>query len=382
MILFLLFEITGIIILSVIFSCKIKEPEFFSAASEKYSLKIEVVADSTKITMPFAMDFLPNGKMLVTNRKNGKIFQLNVQSHQLIEIRNLPPTLKLGDAGMQDIIVHPDYNKNGWIYFSYVEMLKDSLSTLIVERAKLSDNISLTDRQRLFVALPYFKEPNHYGGRLMLKNGYLYITMGERYDLKDSAQLLGNHLGKVMRIFEDGRVPADNPFIHIEGAKQEIWSYGHRNPQGLALHPESGELWEHEHGPRGGDEINIIRRGLNYGWPVICHGIDYDGKPIGKGIRVKEGMEQPLYYYVPSIAPSGMEFYSGDKFPKWKNSLFIGSMSLRHLNRLEIENNKVVHEERILLKELNRRVRCVKQGPDGYLYIGVDGGMILRLMPG
>ncbi|MGZ8557392.1 MAG: PQQ-dependent sugar dehydrogenase [Chitinophagaceae bacterium] len=361
------------------FSCNSEDAVTFSASSDDYKLKVEVVADSTNITMPFAMAFLPDGKMLVTNRTNGKIFQLDVASGEVTKIDNVPETLELGGTGMQDIVVHPNYNETGWIYFSYVEMKEDSLSTMVVGRAKLKEK-KLTERQRLFVALPYYKEPNHYGGRLVLKDGYLFITMGERYDLRDSAQILSNHLGKVMRIYDDGRIPTDNPFVNTQNAKPEIWSYGHRNAQGLTLDPVTGELWEHEHGPKGGDEINIIKPGLNYGWPVICHGIDYDGKPIGMGIKEKEGMEQPLCYYLPSIAPSGMEFYTGNVFPKWKNNLFIGAMALTHLNRLVIENNKVVHEERIL-QELKSRIRCIKQGPDGYLYIGIDGGKILRLKP-
>ena len=364
----------------IFFSCTTADKKTtYSSVADDYKLKAEVIADSTKITMPFAMAFLPNGNMLVTDRPYGKILVLDVATGKTTDIKNVPKTLEKSGAGILDVIVHPDYKENGWIYFSYAEMTKDSLSTLVVERAKLNED-KMVSAEKFFTVLPYYKEPNHYGGRLVLKDGYLFITMGERYDLKDSAQTLSNHLGKVMRIHEDGRIPSDNPFVNTPNAKPEIWSFGHRNPQGLAIHPFTGDLWENEHGPKGGDEINILTPKLNYGWPVICHGIDYDGKPIGAGIKEKEGMEQPLYFYTPSIAPSGMMFYTGDKFPKWKNNLFIGALGLRHLNRLVVENNKVVREER-LLKELNRRVRCITQGPDGYIYVGVDGGMILRLMP-
>jgi glucose/arabinose dehydrogenase len=183
-----------------------------------------------------------------------------------------------------------------------------------------------------------------------------------------------------MRIFEGGGIPPDNPYVSTKGALPEIWSFGHRNPQGLTINPATGELWEHEHGPKGGDEINIIKPGVNYGWPVICYGIDYDGKPIGDGITEKEGMEQPLYYYVPSIAPSGMEFYTSDVIPNWKGNLFIGAMALRHLNRLVIKDNKVIKEDRLLVDK-NWRVRCVKQGLDGFLYIGIDNGPVLRIRP-
>jgi glucose/arabinose dehydrogenase len=198
--------------------------------------------------------------------------------------------------------------------------------------------------------------------------------MGERYFLRDSAQTLTNHLGKVLRVFEDGKVPPDNPFVNVKGALPEIWSYGHRNPQGLTINPVTGALWEHEHGPKGGDEINIIKRALNYGWPVICYGIDYDGKPIGAGITEREGMEQPLYYYVPSIAPSGMEFYSSDVIPQWKGNLFIGAMALKHLNRLVIKDNKVIKEDRLLIDK-NWRVRCVRQVlMDSFISVSIKVG--------
>jgi glucose/arabinose dehydrogenase len=192
--------------------------------------------------------------------------------------------------------------------------------------------------------------------------------------------MLGNDLGKVIRIKDDGSIPGDNPFVNTPGARPEIWSYGHRNPQGITFHPQTGDLWESEHGPKGGDEINIIEPGKNYGWPVITYGIDYSGAPVGAGITEKEGLEQPLKYYKPSIGPSGMLFYTGDKIPEWKGNLFIGAMALTHLNRLVIKENKVVQEERIFVDK-NWRVRSLKQGPDGFLYIGVDGGMVLRIRP-
>ena len=280
---------------------------------------------------------------------------------------------------MLDIIVHPDFDKNHIIFYSYSTIREDSTSTMAVDRATLERN-RIINRERIFTALPYYKEPNHFGCRLLLKDGYLFVTMGERYFLRDSAQTLSNHLGKIMRVFEDGSTPPDNPYVNTNGALPEIWSYGHRNPQGLAINPVTGELWEHEHGPKGGDEINIIKPAVNYGWPVICHGIDYDGKPIGEGITEKEGMEQPLYYYVPSIAPSGMEFYTADVIPQWKGNLFIGAMALKHLNRLVIRNDSVIKEDR-LLTDKDWRVRCVRQGPDGFLYIGIDKGRILRVKP-
>lgn len=350
--------------------------ESFTIESEGMTLKVEVVTDS--IVIPFGMDFLPDGRLLVTDRVVGHIVLVNTETGEKSYLQDVPKVVGAGDGGMLDILVHPDYRKNGWIYFAY--STGDTTSnTMVVDRAKL-DGLKLVQRERLFTALPFYKKPLHHGTRLVLKDGYLFFGMGEKTDLKDSAQTLGNHLGKVLRVFEDGRVPPDNPYVNNPMAKPEIWSYGHRNPNGLTINPSTGELWEHEHGPKGGDEINIIRPTLNYGWPVISHGVNYDDTPVNEGQSAKAGMEQPIYFYKPSIAPSGMQFYTSDVIPAWNGNLFIGAMVLKHLNRLVIEDNKVVKEER-LLTDKNWRVRNVKQGPDGYLYLGVDGGKILRIKP-
>jgi aldose sugar dehydrogenase len=338
------------------------------------NLQLDTIAKD--ITIPYGMAFLPNGNLLVTDRSDGKIWLVNLTKKTKSALNNVPPVYGKDQAGMMDIILHPDYPQNGWIYFSYTAE-KDGLNGTVVDRAKLEGN-TLVNRERIFSSYPFFKNGAHYGGRLILTKGYLFITIGERYALKDSAQTLGSDLGKVIRINDDGSIPTDNPYIKTMGARPEIWSYGHRNPQGLTLHPETGFLWESEHGPKGGDEINIIQPGKNYGWPVITFGVDYSGATIGAGITEKEGMEQPLKYYKPSIGPSGMEFYTGDKMPAWKGNLFIGALALTHLNRLEIKENKVIKEER-LFENMKWRVRSVKQGPDGYLYIGVDGGMVLRI---
>jgi len=365
-----------LLILSCLLALSCTKRESFLIESDGQNLIVEKITDS--ISVPFGMAFLPSGKLLVTDRLKGKIWMVDVRSGEKDLVEDIPTALTGGDGGMLDIVVHREFDNNHWIYFSY-SISQDSLSTMVVERARL-DGKRMRDRKRIFTASPHYKEPNHFGSRLVLHNGYLYITMGERYFLRDSAQTLSNHLGKVMRLNEDGSIPADNPFIKTLGARQEIWSYGHRNPQGLTVHPATGDLWEHEHGPKGGDEINIIRPALNYGWPVICYGIDYDGKPISAGITEKEGMEQPFYYYTPSIAPSGMEFYTSDVIPHWKGNLFIGAMALKHLNRLVIGNEKVLKEER-LLADRNWRVRCVRQGGDGFLYIGVDGAGVYRIRP-
>ena len=364
-----------IVLIICVFSCS--QRETFPLEGDGNSLELEVVTDS--ISVPFGIAFLPDGKLLLTDRSKGTLIIVDVDNGERTTIGGLPPVFVSGDGGMLDIIVHPDFDRNHIIFYSYSTIREDSTSTMAVDRATLERN-RIISRERIFTALPYYKEPNHFGCRLLLKDGYLFVTMGERYFLRDSAQTLSNHLGKIMRVFEDGSIPPDNPYVNTNGALPEIWSYGHRNPQGLAINPVTGELWEHEHGPKGGDEINIIRPAVNYGWPVICHGIDYDGKPIGEGITEKEGMEQPLYYNVPSIAPSGMEFYTADVIPQWKGNLFIGAMALKHLNRLVIRNDSVIKEDR-LLTDKDWRVRCVKQGPDGFLYIGIDKGRILRIKP-
>jgi len=369
-------SIAIITLIGFITSCTTREKEFFVIESEGAKLKVETVTDS--ITIPFGMDFLPDGRLLVTDRVVGNMVVVNTETGEKQLLQGVPPVVGAGDCGMLDVLVHPDYTTNGWIYFSYSEGDTTS-NTMVVDRAKL-DGLKLVQRERLFTALPYFKKPLHHGSRLVLQDGYLFIGMGEKTDLKDSAQTLSNHLGKIIRIREDGQVPDDNPYVNTPNAKPEIWSYGHRNPNGLTINPATGELWEHEHGPKGGDEINIIKPTLNYGWPVVTYGVNYDDTPVGDGLTEKEGMEQPFYYYKPSIAPSGMQFYTSDVIPAWKGNLFIGAMVLKHLNRLVIENNKVVKEER-LLTDKNWRVRSVKQGPDGYLYLGVDGGKILRIMP-
>ncbi len=355
-------------------NCSQAQQKSWTFKSEKINIRAEVVAEG--ITVPFGMALLPDGRLLVTDRSDGKIIMVDPATGSKSLIKNVPKVHGKDQAGMMDIILHPAYAENGWIYFSY-SGITDGGNTTMVERAKLNGN-ALTDRAVLFTSAPVYRNGAHYGSRLAIKDGYLFITVGERYSLKDSAQLLGNTLGKIIRIHDDGRIPADNPFVNRAGARADIWSYGHRNPQGLTFHPQTGELWEAEHGPQGGDEINLVMPGKNYGWPVITYGIDYSGMPIGDGISKKEGLEQPVHYYKPSIATSGLIFYSGDVFNEWKGNLFVGGMALTHLNRLEMKDGKVIHEER-LFKEMGWRVRSITQGPDGLIYIGVDGGMVIKI---
>ncbi len=353
------------------------EKQHWMVESEHGPLKLELVTDS--ITVPFAMAFLDNNTMIVSDRPVGDMILVNVTNGSRTKLKGVPAIDSKGDGGLLDILPHPQYNANHELFFVY--SFNNELGfSLAVERAKLEGD-SLIILKRLFTAQPYYNRASFYGSRLLYQDGYLFITTGVDKSKQDSSQVLSNHLGKILRIKEDGSVPEDNPFVNTPGALPEIWSYGTRNGQGLTINPFTNELWEHEHGPKGGDEINIIKPGKNYGWPVITYGKDYDDKFVGDGLTQKEGMEQPFHYYVPSIAPSGMVFYTGDKYPKWKGNLFIGSMVLMHLNRLTIRDGLVVNEERIL-KGMKWRVRNVIQGPDGYLYIGVDGGMILKILPG
>lgn len=360
------------------FSCKeSSKKQIWEVDSEHGKIKLEFVTDS--ITIPFAMAFLDEKNMIVSDRLNGKMIVVDVENGKKRLIKGVPIVNHEGDGGLLDILPHPHYNTNHELFYVY-SYKRDSLYSIGVMRATLEGD-SLTNQKTLFIAQPFFKRASFYGSRLLYQDGYLFFTTGVDKSKQDSAQVLTNHLGKIMRIKEDGSIPDDNPFVNVPGALPEIWCYGTRNAQGLVMNPFTNEIWANEHGPKGGDEINIIQKGKNYGWPVITYGKEYDDTPIGNGLTQKEGMEQPFHYYTPSIAPSGMVFYTGDKYPAWKGNLFIGSMVLMHLNRLTIRDGLVVNEERIL-KGMKWRVRNVIQGPDGYLYIGVDGGMILKILPG
>ena len=334
------------------------------------------VADGLKV--PWSMDWLPDGSALITDRRGGKVYLMKEVGSPLIELCNIPKVFVFQDSGIRDIAVHPEYGENGWIYLSYDISNQDSLSTLAVDRFKLEENC-IQQRERLFEAKPWYRSGYHYGGRIVFKDGYLFFSVGDRH-FRDSVQLLSTHNGKIMRLHEDGTVPDDNPFTHLPNTNPEIWSYGHRNPQGLCVHPVSGEIWEHEHGPKGGDEINIIHKGLNYGWPIITYGEEYAGGPIGAGITRKENMEQPFRFYAPSVAPSGMTFYTGKDFPEWEGNLFFAAMSQRNLYRLAFREGKLVGEER-LLESKAWRIRFIRQGPDGLLYFGTDEGEIWQILP-
>ena len=345
--------------------------------SEVANFRIQRVADGLQI--PWAMAFLPDGSAVISERVVGRISLINIVSGESTPLAGGPGDVFVKDnAGMLDLALHPDFASNRWIYYCYTAG-DERLNTTVVERARLS-GAALSDRQRIFAALPWYHNSIVYGCRLAFKDQYLFVTMGDRWDLRHLSQSPGTHLGKVMRMHHDGRSPDDNPFVDLPGALPEVWSLGNRNAQGLTVHPDTGDVWEHEHGPLGGDEVNVIRRGRNYGWPVVTFGKEYSGEVVGEGLTVKQGMEAPLHTYVPSIAPSDMLFYTGDAFPEWRGNLFMGALALRHLNRLVILDNEVAHEERLLEKQ-TWRIRFVEQGPDDLIYLGTDDGEILRLMP-
>lgn len=337
-------------------------------------IKLDTIAKG--LSNPWGMTFLPNGDYLYTDR-NGKMYR---QSKGIqTEIKGVPPVQTEGQGGLLDIQLHPKFATNGLIYFSYSKF-KDTLSTTALMRAKLVGN-TLTNQKDIYVAEPWKNTRIHYGSRIAFdKNGYLFLSSSDRFQHMDTLpQKLDNDLGKVHRMNDDGTAPKDNPFYNTPGARKTIWSYGHRNIQGLFIHPETGVLWAHEHGPRGGDELNIIEKGKNYGWPVISYGINYDGK-IMTPYTAKEGMEQPLVKWIPSIAPSGLTVVTGDKYPAWKGDILMGSLRFKYLNRVHLNGN-VPGDQEALLKNIGR-LRFVTIGPDGYVYVGIEEpGFIFRLLP-
>lgn len=345
--------------------------------SEVQNFTLDTITMS--IDIPWGMAWLPNGDMIVTDR-SGKLYRVNSEN-EVSRISGLPAIHSIVQGGLLDVEIHPNYEENGWIYFAYSSPSEENenASNTAIMRAKLEGN-ALISEEKIFQGLPYTERGHHYGSRIEFDNeGYLYFSIGDRGERDMFPQKLINHNGKIMRIHDDGSIPVDNPFVNDENALNEIYSYGHRNPQGVTLHPETGKIWIHEHGPRGGDEINIIDAGKNYGWPEITFGINYDGSIITED-TAREGMEQPLWYWTPSIAPCGMDFIEGDIYENWKGDLFVGSLVFRYLERCVIENNKVTHREK-LLQNIGR-VRNVKQAPDGYIYVATETpGAIYRIVP-
>ena len=341
------------------------------------TFEVEVVADSLR--EPVSIAFLPDGRALVAERAAGRIVFVDLSSGRKAPLAGLAGVLAEGDGGVLDVVLHPGFDTNRSLYIAYSVAL-DSGSTTVVDRARLEGD-RLVDRRRIFTALPAVPSGAHYGGRLAIRDSFLFVTVGDRRQWRDLSQDLTSHIGKTIRLHDDGRVPEENPYTDRLSARAELYSTGHRNAQGMAFDPGSGRLWQNEHGPLGGDEVNVILPGRNYGWPVISHGREYSGAPIGEGLTRKAGMEDPVHLYTPSIAPSGMAFYTGDAFPAWRGSLFQGALAHRHLNRLVFNaEGRITREER-LLQEFRWRVREVRPGPDGALYLGVDDGLLVRLRP-
>jgi glucose/arabinose dehydrogenase len=342
----------------------------------------EVIASG--LEDPWGVTFLPEGRFLVTERP-GRLRVVGADGKLGPPVAGLPSIAAGGQGGLLDVLADSAFDKNRTIYFCFSEPdAAGSANSTALARAQLSaDAGRLENLKIIFSQRPKVASRNHFGCRIVeAKDGNLFLTLGERFSRKEDAQKLDNHLGKIVRIGKDGSVPKDNPFVGKPGALPEIWSYGHRNGQGATLAPD-GTLWMHEHGPQGGDEINIPLPGRNYGWPVITYGENYGGGKIGEGITHKEGMEQPIHYWVPSIAPSGMVFLTSDRYgPDWKGNLFVGSLKFGYLDRIELKEGKVLAEHK-LLEEGHARIRDVKQGPDGWLYILTDesNGKLLRLLP-
>jgi len=331
---------------------------------------------------PWAIAFLPDGRMLVTERP-GRMRIVGKDGTLSPALAGVPQVFASGQGGLHDVVLDRSFAQNHILYFCYAEPVEGRARTALA-RARLIDEgtARIDDVDVIFRQAGPLSSGNHFGCRIVqTPDDNLFLTTGDHFTTRDQAQNLGNDLGKIIRIRPDGSVPPDNPFVGKAAARPEIWSYGHRNPQGLTLHPVTGKLWEHEHGPRGGDEVNLIEKGKNYGWPVIGYGIDYSGAKIHESTQ-KAGMEQPLKYWVPSIAPSGMTFYTGNVFAPWRGSLFVGALAGQLLVRLELDGDKVVREER-LLQQLRERIRDVREGPDGALWLATDSssGRILRLTP-
>lgn len=349
-----------------------------SGVKTQTALNVQVLSDQLK--KPWAVVSLPDGRLLITEK--GGSFRIATSEGTVSEpITGAPQVDDSGQGGLLDVVPDPDFLKNRVIYWSFSEPVSGGNHTSVARGRLANNEKTIENAEVIYRTVPTYNGRLHYGSRLAFgKDGYLYVSSGERSDLatRPKAQQLDAALGKILRITKDGNPAPGNPFATTPGALPEIWSYGHRNPQGLAFNSITGELWESEMGPRGGDEINLIQPGKNYGWPVITYGIEYSGKTIGDGITQKAGMEQPAYYWDPVQSPSGITFYTGSQIPEWKGNLFVGGLSSKHIARLVIVNNKVTGEER-LLGDQNQRIRDVEEGKDGALYAVTDEGRLYRV---
>ncbi len=346
----------------------------------------QTVADG--LQHPWAVAFLPDGHFLVTERP-GRMRVVAPDGRLQPALAGLPEVAAGGQGGLLDVITDSAFASNRTIYFCFSEPGQGTTNSTALARARLSDDLTrLEDVKVIFSQQPKYRSSLHFGCRIVERqvagkpDGSLFLTLGDRFSRRDDAQTLDNHHGKIVRVGKDGSVPKDNPFVGKAGALPEIWSYGHRNAQGATLAPDGG-FWMHEHGARGGDEINLPQPGRNYGWPQISHGVNYDGSAVGGGRSSQPGMEQPLHHWTPSIAPSGMAFLTSDRYgAAWQGNLFVGSLKFQYLNRIELKDGKVVAEHK-LLEEVGQRMRDVRQGPDGLLYVVTDSpsGRLIRVLP-
>lgn len=353
------------------------------------NVAFEVVTVAEGLTTPWALAFLPSGRMLVTE-KGGQLRVVAPDGTVSPPVEGLPPVDPRGQGGLLDVVIDPAFATNQLIYWSFSEPQAERATNTAVARGRFVDGAAprVEAVQVIYHQSPALNSAGHYGSRLVFgRDGTLFVTQGDRQNNagRDLVQQMDSLIGKIVRINTDGSIPRDNPFVGKEGVRPEIWSSGHRNVQSAAINPVTGELWEVEHGTRGGDELNIARKGLNYGWPDVAYGIEYRGQPIREGATTAAGTEQPIYYWDPVIAPSGMLFYTGDLFPAWKGSLFIGGLVTTNLVRLDLKGDRVVGEER-LLKDLQpkpERIRDVRQGPEGAIYVVTDSpqGRVLKLVP-
>lgn len=358
------------------------------APEAKSNVAYQVQTFASGLEKPWGLAFLPDGRLLVTE-KPGRLRIVGQDGKVSAPVAGLPAVDARNQGGLLGLALDPDYGDNNLIYWSYAELKPDGTNHTAVARGKLVTDAAGASRvenvQVIFRQTPSLASTGHYGGRLVFApDKTLYVTLGERSDMagRVQAQRTDGTLGKIVRINADGSIPKDNPFVGQAGVRPEIFAIGVRNVQSAALHPTTGKLWEVEHGPRGGDELNIIEAGKDYGWPTITYGLEYSGRTIGEGLTQKAGMEQPAYYWDPIIAPAGMAFYRGDLFPAWKNSLFVGALAGKHVARLVLDGDKVVGEERLLTEE-NERIRDVIVGPDGALYVATDNaeGRVLKVTP-
>ncbi len=360
-----------------LFSCFNQVTSAQTINSEEHAFRVASIADG--LEHPWSLAFLPDGRMLITERP-GRLRLLANGRLEPQAVTGVPAVAAVGQGGLMDVALHPRYAENGLVYLSYSARVEGGVGTEVA-RGRLS-GARLENVQVIFRQSPGGSTGRHFGSRLVFdRAGYLYVTLGDRGE-QNRAQKPDDHAGSVIRLHDDGRVPKDNPFVGKPGWKPEKYTLGNRNMQGAALHPGTGALWAHEHGPQGGDEVNVIRAGANYGWPVITYGAEYGiGTKIGEGTH-KAGMEQPLHYWVPSIAPSGMAFYTGERFPRWRGDLFVGALRDQMLVRLGLDGEKVVKEERLLKGTLGR-IRDVRVGPDGLVYLLTDApaGVLVRLEP-